>query len=214
MSCHGWVFISLLAKLASAVLHRLGFAAAVCPLSPHIIEQPAGSGCDMDSPPNNQASNQSKRPGNFDSLPFLTADLPGTGGKLKQEPEDFVVEEIPAYEPCGEGEHLFLWVEKQDVSGEELLRHVARRLGIPSGDQWAVDFGSRSLRTVGRTNRNRAYSSPACRAAWQQAAHRTTARQPLFDLPARRDRRRRGSSGAHCRNRRAPWFSELLRGAA
>jgi tRNA pseudouridine13 synthase len=25
-------------------------------------------------------------------------------------------------------------VEKQDVSGEELLRHVARRLGIPSGD--------------------------------------------------------------------------------
>ncbi|HEV3300958.1 MAG TPA: tRNA pseudouridine(13) synthase TruD [Planctomycetaceae bacterium] len=88
----------------------------------------------MDSPPNNQASNQSKRAGNFDSLPFLTADLPGTGGTLKQEPEDFVVEEIPAYEPCGEGEHLFLWVEKQDVSGEELLRHVARRLAIPSGD--------------------------------------------------------------------------------
>src|SRR5580692_3991197 len=134
MSCHRWVFISLLAKLASAVLHRLGFAATVCPCSPHIIEQPAGSGCDMDSPPNNQANNQSIRAGNFDSLPFLTADLPGTGGTLKQEPEDFVVEEIPAYEPCGEGEHLFLWMEKQDVSGEELLRHVARRLGISSGD--------------------------------------------------------------------------------
>jgi len=88
----------------------------------------------MDSPPNNQASNQSKRAGNFDCLPFLTADLPGIGGTLKQQPEDFVVEEMSAYEPCGEGEHLFLWVEKQDVSGEELLRHIARRLGVPSGD--------------------------------------------------------------------------------
>jgi tRNA pseudouridine13 synthase len=89
----------------------------------------------MDTPPSNQAnSNQTKRAGNFDSLPYLTADLRGVGGTLKQEPDDFVVEEIPAYEPCGEGEHLFLWVEKQDVSGEELLRHVARRLAIRSGD--------------------------------------------------------------------------------
>jgi tRNA pseudouridine13 synthase len=84
----------------------------------------------MHTPPSNHA----KRGGNFDSLPYLTADLPGVGGTLKQEPDDFVVEELPAYEPCGEGEHLFLWVEKQDVSGEELLRHVARRLGIASGD--------------------------------------------------------------------------------
>ncbi len=67
-------------------------------------------------------------------LPFLTAELPGTGGRLKQRPEDFFVEEIPAYDPCGEGEHLFLWIEKTDVAADELLRHIARTLGISPRD--------------------------------------------------------------------------------
>lgn len=63
-------------------------------------------------------------------LPFLTPDLPGVGGVLKDAPEDFLVEEIPAYEPSGEGEHLFLWLEKRDVSAEELERHLARVLDV------------------------------------------------------------------------------------
>ncbi len=70
----------------------------------------------------------------FDRLPYLTADLPGVGGTLKEQPEDFVVEELPAYEPSGAGEHLFLWLEKRDVAGEDLLRHLARRLAILSQD--------------------------------------------------------------------------------
>ena len=61
-------------------------------------------------------------------LPCLTSDLPGIGGVLKTEPEDFVVEEIPAYEPSGSGEHLFLWIEKRDVSANDLVRHVSRSL--------------------------------------------------------------------------------------
>ena len=36
--------------------------------------------------------------------------------KLKQVPEDLEVEELPAYPPSGEGEHLFLWVEKRGRS--------------------------------------------------------------------------------------------------
>lgn len=64
-------------------------------------------------------------------LPYLTAELPGTGGTLKAEPEDFAVEELPAYEPSGEGEHLFLWIEKRNVSADELLRHLARTLDVP-----------------------------------------------------------------------------------
>jgi tRNA pseudouridine13 synthase len=67
-------------------------------------------------------------------LPYLTADLPGIGGRLKERPEDFVVEELPAYEPCGEGEHLFLWVEKTNVAADELTRHMARALGISPRD--------------------------------------------------------------------------------
>jgi tRNA pseudouridine13 synthase len=81
-----------------------------------------------------QPGDRERPAGDFDSLPYLTAELPGVGGTLKHEPGDFVVEEISAYEPCGAGEHLFLWIEKRDVSGEDLLRHVARRLAISSGD--------------------------------------------------------------------------------
>lgn len=63
-------------------------------------------------------------------LPYLTADLPGIGGTLKQSPADFEVEEIPAYEPAGAGEHLFVWIEKRGRSAAELADHVARTLGL------------------------------------------------------------------------------------
>lgn len=62
---------------------------------------------------------------------FLTGDIDGIGGVLKARPEDFLVEEIPAYEPCGDGEHLYLWIEKIDRPTLEVIRDVARRLGKP-----------------------------------------------------------------------------------
>ncbi|QDU98336.1 tRNA pseudouridine(13) synthase TruD [Lignipirellula cremea] len=67
------------------------------------------------------------------SLPLsgLRQDRPPIGGQWKLSPEDFVVEEIPAYEPCGEGEHLFLWIEKRDCSGEFLTRRISKALGVP-----------------------------------------------------------------------------------
>jgi tRNA pseudouridine13 synthase len=69
----------------------------------------------------------------FDPLtppPLMTADLPGIGGRIKEFPEDFEVEEIPAYEPCGTGEYLYLWVEKRGMGAEYFIRQTARRLGI------------------------------------------------------------------------------------
>ncbi len=66
--------------------------------------------------------------------PLLTANLPGIGGRIKTQVEDFEVEEIPAYEPCGNGDHLFLWVEKRGMGAEYFQRQVARRLGIPTGE--------------------------------------------------------------------------------
>jgi tRNA pseudouridine13 synthase len=80
-------------------------------------------------------------------LPYLTAELPGIGGRLKQRPEDFVVEEIPAYEPCGDGEHLFLWVEKADVAAEELTRHIGRTLGISPRDIGTAGLKDRRAET-------------------------------------------------------------------
>jgi tRNA pseudouridine13 synthase len=68
------------------------------------------------------------------SVPFLTPSLPGTGGRIKVEPADFEVEELPAYEPSGSGDHLFVWIEKTDLGAEFFVRQVARRLGIPNGE--------------------------------------------------------------------------------
>ncbi|MEE8408466.1 MAG: tRNA pseudouridine(13) synthase TruD [Myxococcota bacterium] len=65
-------------------------------------------------------------------LPRVTRGLTGTGGIIKESPDDFEVEELPAYDPCGEGEHLYLWIEKRGVSADALIRRVARALEIPS----------------------------------------------------------------------------------
>jgi tRNA pseudouridine13 synthase len=66
--------------------------------------------------------------------PLLTADLPGVGGTIKRKPLDFEVEEIPAYEPCGQGDHLFLWIEKTSMGAEYFTRQVAKRLNLHPGD--------------------------------------------------------------------------------
>ncbi len=56
---------------------------------------------------------------------FSTGDLPGIGGSYKLCPEDFLVEEIPLYPCSGQGEHLFLEIEKRGLSTPEMLRQVA-----------------------------------------------------------------------------------------
>ncbi len=66
--------------------------------------------------------------------PLLTGDLPGLGGQIKTVPEDFEVEEIPAYEPSGSGEFLYLWLEKRDMGAEYFLRQISRRLEISERD--------------------------------------------------------------------------------
>src|SRR5207249_2176809 len=73
----------------------------------------------------------------FDPLippPLLTAGLPGAGGVIKQTPEDFEVEEIPAYEPSGQGDHLFLWIEKRGMGAQFFERQIAKRLEISAAE--------------------------------------------------------------------------------
>jgi len=65
--------------------------------------------------------------------PLLTPDLPGCGGTIRARDDDFEVEEVPSYEPCGTGEHLFLWVEKRGMAPEYFARRVAQKLGISPG---------------------------------------------------------------------------------
>jgi tRNA pseudouridine13 synthase len=64
-------------------------------------------------------------------FPLVTAGMPGSGGLLKAAPQDFVVEEIPAYQPSGEGEHLYLWIEKAGRDTPEVARALSHQLGVP-----------------------------------------------------------------------------------
>jgi tRNA pseudouridine13 synthase len=73
----------------------------------------------------------------FDPLqppPFLTDDLPGIGGVIKRQPEDFEVEEIPAYPPSGSGDFLYLWIEKRSMGAEYFTRLIARLLELSPGE--------------------------------------------------------------------------------
>ncbi|NIQ93058.1 MAG: tRNA pseudouridine(13) synthase TruD [Desulfuromonadales bacterium] len=65
---------------------------------------------------------------------YLTRSLPGTGGIFKESAEDFRVEEIPLYLPCGEGEHLYLDVEKTGLTTHDLVRRLARALNVRERD--------------------------------------------------------------------------------
>lgn len=62
---------------------------------------------------------------------YLTADLPGTGGEIKTVNEDFHVREIPLYEPCGEGEHVYLEFEKSGLTTLEAIRRISNALNAP-----------------------------------------------------------------------------------
>lgn len=70
----------------------------------------------------------------IDQLAYLTADLTGIGGQIKDRPEDFLVEEDPLFEPTGSGEHLYLFVEKRLRSTSDMVRHLARVFRVGRSD--------------------------------------------------------------------------------
>ena len=65
---------------------------------------------------------------------YLTAEIPGTGGIIKGSPEDFLVEEIAAYEPSGQGEHCYALIEKRGIATLEALRRLSKALGVQERD--------------------------------------------------------------------------------
>ncbi|BDU15872.1 tRNA pseudouridine(13) synthase TruD [Lysobacter auxotrophicus] len=49
---------------------------------------------------------------------------------MRTTPEDFVVEEIPGFEPTGAGEHLLLTVEKRGMNTGFAAKHIAQWAGV------------------------------------------------------------------------------------
>lgn len=79
---------------------------------------------------------------------YLTADVPPVGGRIKERPEDFLVEEIPLYEPQGSGEHLYMLVEKRNLSTTQMVSIIAHHFGV---GREAVGFaGMKDKRAVTR----------------------------------------------------------------
>ncbi len=51
---------------------------------------------------------------------------------FKIAPEDFIVEELPLYEPSREGTHTFFAIQKRNVSTLTAINRLARELDVPS----------------------------------------------------------------------------------
>jgi tRNA pseudouridine13 synthase len=57
---------------------------------------------------------------------------------IRRSPEDFLVEEIPAYLPSGRGEHLFVTFTKRGMTTPDAVRALAQALGVdPRGAGFA-----------------------------------------------------------------------------
>jgi tRNA pseudouridine13 synthase len=59
-----------------------------------------------------------------------TAGLPGLSGRIRARLEDFVVEEMPLYEPAGEGEHVHFLLEKHGISTFEALLWLSKAVQV------------------------------------------------------------------------------------
>ncbi len=90
-------------------------------------------------------------------------DLP----RLRVFPEDFKVEEIPAYRPSGEGGHLFLQIEKKGRTTDQVAAALARAAGR----------APRDIGYAGRKDRN------AVTSQWFSLEGVTPESAMAFDLP-------------------------------
>ncbi len=68
-------------------------------------------------------------------------------GIFKASPGDFEVREIPLQEPDGGAEHLYCWIEKQDLGSEELLKHCEEVLELAPGEVGIAGMKDKRART-------------------------------------------------------------------
>ncbi|HUQ68301.1 MAG TPA: tRNA pseudouridine(13) synthase TruD, partial [Planctomycetaceae bacterium] len=67
-------------------------------------------------------------------LPYALKEFQGVGGQIKQRDEDFFVQEIPLYEPSGEGEHVYCEIQKVGIPTFEAVNRVAHALRVSVRD--------------------------------------------------------------------------------
>lgn len=65
----------------------------------------------------------------FDSAPYAYGE-PKSHADFKSLPSDFIVEEVLGFEPCGEGEHLFLLLQTDDQNTRYTLKCLANYFSV------------------------------------------------------------------------------------
>jgi tRNA pseudouridine13 synthase len=76
---------------------------------------------------------------------YLTADLPALGGRIRERAEDFLVDEQPLYQPCGSGEHIYLFIEKRNLSTPQAAEILAQHFGV---NRSAIGFAGMKDKTA------------------------------------------------------------------
>ena len=66
--------------------------------------------------------------------PYLTSEMPGIGGRIKESCDDFRVEEIPLYQPSGSGTHVYFRVTKIGLATPAAVERIARHMGVSPHD--------------------------------------------------------------------------------
>ena len=62
------------------------------------------------------------------ALPYLTQNIPGISGTIKNRAEDFFVQELPLYEPSGQGEHVYAEFQKVGLTTFDAIERIGRSL--------------------------------------------------------------------------------------
>jgi tRNA pseudouridine13 synthase len=63
------------------------------------------------------------------TLPYLTSSIEPIQAVFRSTPEDFEVEEVPAYAPSGTGEHVFAFIEKRGLTTKDAVRSLCESVG-------------------------------------------------------------------------------------
>lgn len=66
-------------------------------------------------------------------LPLITPEFPGIGGEIKRDPSHFVVEEMPLYEPRGQGSHLYIRVQREGMTTREVVQALSQEFDLAQG---------------------------------------------------------------------------------
>ncbi len=84
----------------------------------------------------------------MEPLSFVTEDLPGIGGTLKEDASHFIVEEIPLYTASGSGEHIYLTLTRENRETRALIRDMTRLFHLREADIGTAGLKDRNARST------------------------------------------------------------------